>query len=221
MKFKVLLFLSFILSPIYSQVGIGTTNPQQQLHISGSQTGLQTLRIDDLAVTTGGTNPGELTTTIISANKALYTDARGDLYSRYILGDNTQSLIISGSQNINDTNLTDITGASITFTPRHSTVFLSFSVSGDIPASCINSNTQESWFAVGVSVNGSNIANFSSMSASTNSSSSTITVAQLPVSVSAGSPVTINLQGRDGGAVHDCGFTIDSTNLTSYMTITD
>lgn len=221
MKFKVLFFLLFIVSPIFSQVGIGTTNPLQQLHISGNEAGLQTLRIDDIAVTTNGSNPGELATTINSANKALYADVRGDIRSRYVLGDNTQSIIITGPQNINNTTLTDIAGASITFTPRHSTVYLSLSISGDIPSGCVNSSVQESWFAVGVSVNGSNVANFSSMSASTNSSSSTITVAQLPLTVNAGSSVTINLQGRDGGTVHDCGFTIDSNNLTSYMTITD
>ena len=115
----------------YAQVGIGTTTPLQQLHLDGTAAGLQTIRIDDCAVTAAGTNPGELATTNTTANKALYSDVNGDLQVRYIFGDNTQSVILpAGSQNINNTSLTDITGATITFTPRHSTVYLSFAISG-------------------------------------------------------------------------------------------
>lgn len=225
MKLKLILLFIVVIHPLFSQVGIGTTTPQQELHIDGSKSGLQTIRIDDIAVTTGGTNPGELATSITSANKALYTDARGDIQSRYVLGDNTQGLIIIGSQNINSTTLVDINNASITFTPRHSTVYLSFCISGSNPLNCPEAANQQSWFSVGVDLGGSNVANFASLTASTNTttanSASSITVAQLPITVIPGTPVTLKLQGRDGGTDHECGFTIDSSNFTSYMTITD
>lgn len=207
-----------------AQVGIGTTTPQQELHISGTTAGLQTIRIDDCAVTIGGTNPGELATTTTTTSKAVYSDTNGDLQVRYAYGDNTQSIILpTGTQNIDNTTLTDITAATITFTPRHSTIYLSFAISGYNPL--CNTN-QQSYFIVGVNNNGSNVGNFLSLSATTDdltgaSGAATITAANFPLTVTPGSPVTIKLQGRDGGTVHDCGFTIDTTNYSSYITILD
>ena len=207
----------------YAQVGIGTTTPLQQLHLDGTAAGLQTIRIDDCAVTAAGTNPGELATTNTTANKALYSDVNGDLQVRYIFGDNTQSVILpAGSQNINNTSLTDITGATITFTPRHSTVYLSFAISGYNPLCFAD---QQSYFVVGVTNGGTNVGNFLSMSATNDAvgatGAATITGAKFPLTVTPGVAVTIKLRGRDGGQTHDCGFTIDRTNYTSYMTIED
>lgn len=213
----------FISKKSHAQVGIGTTNPMQQLHLDGTDAGLQTIRIDDCAVTASGTNPGELATTNTTTNKALYSDSNGDIQVRYIYGDNTQSVILPvGSQNINNTSLTDITGATITFTPRHSTVYLSFAISGYNPL-C---GSDQSWFSVGVNNGGTNVANFLSMTATTDDitgsvGAATITAAKFPLSVTPGVAVTIKLRGRDGGTNHVCGFTIDRTNYTSYMTIED
>jgi len=112
-----------------NRIGIGTTSPQQFLHIDGSTAGLQTIRIDDYSVTSSGTNLGELATTNSTSNKALYSDVDGDVQLRYIYGDNIQSITLSGAdQNINNTNLRGINRAIITFTPRHSTVYLSFAI---------------------------------------------------------------------------------------------
>ena len=80
-----------------------------------------------------------------------------------------------------------------------------------------------------MSNNGANVANFLNLSATTDENvittiatgAATITAAKFPLTVVPGVAVTIKLQGRDGGAVHDCGFTIDATNFTSYMTIED
>lgn len=207
----------------HAQVGIGTTSPLQELHISGVPAGLQTIRIDDCAVTAGGTNPGELATTTTTAHKALYSDTNGDLQVRYIYGDNTQSVILpSGTQNIDSVTLVDITDATVTFTPRHATVYLSFAISGYNPLCFAD---QQSYFVVGVDNGGTNVANFLSLSATDDTfgatGAATITAAKFPLTVTPGVAVTIKLQGRDGGQTHDCGFTIDKTNYTSYMTIED
>ena len=108
-----IIYLSAILSlfalETNAQVGIATTNPQQMLHVDGTAAGLQTIRVDDIAVTAGGTNPGELATTTSTTNKALYADTNGDIRVRYVYGDNNQSVILpSGTQNITSTSLTDI-----------------------------------------------------------------------------------------------------------------
>ena len=214
----------FISKKSHAQVGIGTTNPLQQLHLDGAAAGLQTIRIDDCAVTAAGTNPGELATTNTTTNKALYSDSNGDIQVRYIYGDNTQSVILpAGSQNINNTSLTDITGATITFTPRHSTVYLSFAISGYNP---LTFSDEQSYFVVGVTNGGTNVGNFLSMTASSDDllgsvGAATITTAKFPLTVTPGAAVTIKLQGRDGGNGHLSGFTIDKTNYTSYMTIED
>ena len=210
-----------------NRVGIGTTTPQNTLHLDGSSAGLQTIRIDDCAVTSAGTNSGELATTNSTSNKALYSDVNGDVQVRYVLGDNIQSVTLSGAdQNINNTNLRDINGATITFTPRHSTVYLSFAISGYNPLSGGSGADQQSWFSVGVTNGGTNVANFLSMSASADDTlgatgAATITAANYPISVTPGVSVTIKLRGRDGGNNHQSGFTIDKTNYTSYMTILD
>jgi len=210
-----------------NHVGIGTTSPQQSLHINGGSTGLQTLRIDDLAVTSAGTNAGELVTTNKTSSKVLYSDVNGDVQVRYIYGDNIQSVTLSGSdQTINNISLKNINGATITFTPRHSTVYLSFAISGYNPLSGGSGLEQQSWFSVGVSKGGTNVANFLSMTATADDTlgatgAATITAANYPLSVTPGVSVTIKLQGRDGGNNHQSGFTIDKTNYTSYMTIMD
>ena len=210
-----------------NRVGVGTITPQQFLHIDGSSAGLQTIRIDDCAVTSAGTNSGELATTNSTSNKALYSDVNGDVQVRYVYGDNIQSITLSGAdQNINNTNLRDINGATITFTPRHSIVYLSFAISGYNPLSGGSGTEQQSWFSVGVTNGGTNVANFLSMTASADDTlgatgAATITAANYPISVTPGVSVTIKLRGKDGGNNHQSGFTIDKTNYTSYMTILD
>lgn len=207
-------------------VGIGESTPLQKLHIDGSSTaGLQTLRIEDCAVTTAGTNAGELATTTTTTNKAAYFDANGDLQARYVYGDNTQSLVLSGAnQTITSTSLVDITGATINITPRHSTIYLSFAVSGYNPLPA--GSPHSSWFVVGVSNGGSNVANFLNLSAETDdvggsSGAATVTAGNFPLTVTPGVPVTIKLQGRRGGVASASGFTVDKTTYTSYMTIID
>jgi hypothetical protein len=215
----------FCISTYNAQVGIGTTSPQQRLHISGSDSGLQTIRIDDLAVTSGGTNPGEIASTTTTTSKALYADSNGDIKVRSVYGDNMQTVTLSsGSQNITSTSLTDITGASITFTPKHSTVFLSFAISGYNPLT--SGGRPLSWFVVGVSNGSSNVGNFLSLSSATDdttgsSGAATVSAANFPLTVTPGTPVTIKLRGRVGGLNHSDGFTINRTDYTSYMTILD
>ena len=205
-------------------VGIGTNTPQSKLHIGNVTGGLvETIRIEDLAVTTGATNDAELATTTTTANKSVYVDANGDLRSRYAYGDNTQSVVLSGSsQTITSTTFTNITGATITFTPRHAMVYLSFAVSGYNP---LTSGSQQSWFIVRVSRNGTNVGNFLSLSATTDggnsSGAATVSAGHYPIAVTPGVPVTINLSGRRGGNFSSDGFRIDKTNYSSYMTIWD
>jgi hypothetical protein len=195
------------------------------LHISGTNAGLQTLRIDDVAVTAGGTNPGELATSTTSANKTLVVDSNGDIKSRYVYGDNIQSVILpAGSQNITNPSFYDITGATITFTPRHTTVYLSFTITGYNPLS--GGLDPLTWFSVGVSRGGTNIANFLSLTGTSDdvtgsAGAASITAANFPITVTPGTPITIKLRGRNGGINNGDGFTIDKTNYTSYMTILD
>ena len=221
----IFLLVILIQTTTFAQVGIGTTNPQQMLHVSGAAAGLQTIRIDDVAVTAGGTNPGELATSTTSSNKTLVVDSNGDIKSRYIYGDNMHSVVLpSGSQNITNTSLVDITGATITFTPRHSVVYLSFTITGYNPLT--GGLDPLTWFSVGVSRGGTNVGNFLSLTGTSDdvtgsAGAASITAANFPITVTPGTPVTIKLRGRNGGVNNGDGFTIDKTNYTSYMTILD
>lgn len=200
---------------INAQVGIGNTNPQQELHISGANS---TIRVEGLNSTNNANNNG-------TDLAAVVVDTNGDLSIRPAMyGDNIQSVILSaGTQNINSTSAIDITGATITFTPKHSVVYISFSISGYNP---LCNADEQSWFSIRILNNGVNSGNFLSMTATMDDlngavGAATITAANFPLSVTPGVPVTIKLQGRDGGTNHACGFDIDKTNYTSYMTIMD
>lgn len=200
----------------YAQVGIGTTNPLQELHIAGTSS---TIRIEGLNSTNNSNNNG-----IDIANVAVNTS--GDLQVRTpIYGDNIQSVILpSGTQNITSTSLTNITGASITFTPKHAVVYLSFTITGYNPLS--SSIDPLTWFSVGVTNGGTNVGNFLSLTGTSDdvtgsAGAASITAANFPLTVTPGVPVTIRLRGRNGGVNHSDGFTIDRTNYTSYMTILD
>ena len=225
-KILLTLLTSLITSITIAQVGIGTTNPQQMLHIDGSVAGLQTLRIDDIAVTAGGSNPGELATTSTTTSKALYSDSNGDVKVRYVYGDNMQSVVLaSGTQTITNTSLTDITGASITFTPRHSVVYLSFTITGYNPLTTSGLDPL-TWFSVGVSRGATNVGNFLSLTGTSDdvtgsAGAASITAANFPITVTPGVSVTIKLRGRNGGINNGDGFRIDRTNYTSYMSILD
>lgn len=205
-------------------IGLGINTPGSRLHLANVNPSLiETIRIEDMAVTTTATNNAELATTTTTTNKAVYVDNNGDLKSRYAYGDNTQSVVLSGaSQDITSTSLTDITGASITFTPRHAVVYLSFAISGYNP---LNSTPQQSWFVVGVDKDGTTIGNFLSLSATQDngaaSGAATIAAGHYPITVTPGVPVTIKLRGRRGGTNSNLGFRVDKTNYTSYMTIWD
>lgn len=148
-------------------------------------------------------------------------------YANNHYGNNIQSVILpTGTQNVTGSTHTDITGATITFTPRHSTVYLSFTISGYNPLTGGSGGDQLSWFSVRV-INGStNTGNFVSISAASDDISgavgaSTITAANYPLTVTPNVPVTIKLQGTNGGVEFSSGFTIDRTNYTSFMTILD
>lgn len=219
---------SFLVTNLSAQnVGIGEAAPAQKLHIDGSAAGLQTIRIEDCAVTSGGTNAGELATTNATTEKAAYFDANGDLRVRYVYGDNMQEVAgLSGSQSFTSTSLVNLTGLTITFTPRHSKVYLSFAVTGYVAAASL---PQSGWFSVGINKAGTGvIGNFLAMAAELDdvngsASAATITVANYPITVTPGVSTTITLQGRtlrpDASALPN--FTIDKTNYTSYMTIMD
>ena len=203
----------------YAQVGIGNTNPQQELHISGSSS---TIRVEGLNSTNNTNNNGTDLAPVV-------VDANGDFtIASPMYGENMQYIVLPiGSQTIISTSLTNIIGATVTFTPKHATIFVSFAVSGYNPLCFAD---QQSYFVAGLSKDGTNVGNFLSMSASTSTDVSdatfatgaaTITAANFPLTVTPGVSVTIQLQGRVGGSVHDCGFEINKTNYTSYITILD
>jgi hypothetical protein len=218
----------FISLPFFAQnVGIGESAPLQKLHINNDGAGLQTIRIEDLSTGADGdfgATSGANMQTNATTNKVVYVDANGDMTARYAYGDNVQQVILpNGSQNINTAGLTDITGASITFTPRHSTVYLSFAISGYNP---LSSGIQSSFFIVNVDRGGTSLGNFLSLSAERDASSSTgaatVGASNFPITgLTPGTPVTIKLRGRRGGSAAASGFLIDRTGYTSYMTIWD
>lgn len=217
-------FIIFSVNATQAQnVGIGEASPAQKLHIDGSASGLQTIRIEDCAVTAAGSNPGEDAPTATTTKKAVYTDANGDLTVRYVYGDNVQSAVLSsGTQLVTSTTLVDIAGTSITFTPRHPIVYISFTVSGNSPLT----NTQSAWLVVSIDKDGSTAASFLNLSAEQDdlegsSSAATVTAANFPLAVTAGTSVTIKLRARVGGADATDGFTIDKANYTTYITIWD
>jgi hypothetical protein len=209
-------------------VGIGEASPVQKLQIDGSATGLQTIRIEDLATNQAGDfgqTSGANVQTSTTTSKGVYADANGDLTARYVYGDNVQSTILSGAvQNITSATLVDITGATLTFTPRHSTVYLSAVIAGYNPLTA--SQTHSSWLVVGVNKGGTNVANFLTLTAEMDdvtgsSGAGMVTIAHFPLSVTPGTPVTIKLQGRVGGTGSSDTFAVDKVNYTSYMTILD
>lgn len=207
-------------------VGIAETNPQQRLHIGSVDATIQTIRVADMA-TNGDADFGKTSNqTNTTTGRSVYVDANGDMSARYAYGDNTQSVILaSGTQNITSTTLVDITGASITFTPRHSTVYLSFSIAGYNPL--VGTPRPQTWFVVSLDVAGSTRASFLSMSATTDDltgsvGAATVSAGNFPITgLTPGTPVTIKLRGRVGGNNHTAGFTIDRTDYTSFITILD
>jgi hypothetical protein len=210
-------------------VGIGTSNPQAELHVAGSKTGIQTLRIDDLAVTTGGTNPGELATSSTTVKKTVYIDESGNLWSSDAYGSSMKSVVFSTAQNIVGSTKTNITGAALTFTPKHEVVYLSFAVSGYNRLTCgsgPNNTNQHSWFGVHVIKDNVTVGSFVSLSATTNEGVGSVGAAnngaaQFPINVTPGVPTTIKLQGNNGGLAYGCGFTINNGGWSSYMSIMD
>jgi hypothetical protein len=206
-------------------VGIATTNALQRLHIGSTDATIQTIRVQDMA-TNGDADFGRTSNqTNSTTNRVVYVDENGDMSARYLYGDNIQSVkLTAGTQNITSTTLVDITGATITFTPRHSTVYLSFAVAGYNPLSVARPLT---WFVVSVMVDGVNNGSFLSMTATTDdvtgsAGAATISAGQYPITgLTPGTPVTIKLQGRNGGVNNGGGFTIDRTTYTSYITILD
>jgi hypothetical protein len=132
----------------------------------------------------------------------------------------------AGSQNIQGATRTNITGATLTFTPKHTTVYLSFTISGYNPLDCANSFEQLSWFGVHIIKDGVNVGSFVSLSAASDDltgavGAANVSAAHFPIAVTPGVATTIRLQGNTGGAEHSCGFTIDAVNWTSYLTILD
>lgn len=212
-----------------AQVGIGTSNPQAELHLAGNKTGIQTLRIDDLAVTADGSNPGELATTSTTVKKTVFIDESGNLWSSDAYGSSMKSVVFSTPQNIAGSTQTDITDATLTFTPKHQVVYLSFAVSGYNPLVCgpgNNTRDQHSYFVVHVIKDGVTVGSFVCLSATTNEGVGSVGAAnngaaQFPISVIPGALTTIKLQGNNGGLAFECGFTINNGGYTSYMTIMD
>jgi hypothetical protein len=206
-------------------VGIATIDPLQRLHIGSTDATIQTIRVQDMAAS-GDADFGRTTNqTNSTTNRVVYVDANGDMSARYVYGDNIQSVkLAAGSQNITSTTLVDITGATLTFTPRHSTVYLSFAIAGYNP---LGTPRPQTWFVVSVIAGATNVGSFLSMSATTDDitgsvGAATVSAGNFPITgLTPGVPITIKLQGRVGGNNHTDGFTIDRTGYTSYITIFD
>ena len=112
-----------------TNVGISTTTPLQKLHISGAAAGLQTIRIEDLASGSGA--PGDLGPLPAGTNeKVVYVDANGDMRAR-LSYDNIQSVVGTTDATLAVQNVwNNVPQLTITFIPKHSTVFVSYSMSG-------------------------------------------------------------------------------------------
>jgi hypothetical protein len=128
----------------------------------------------------------------------------------------------TGTQILSTTSLTDLTGLTLTFTPRHSVVYLSFAVSGYNP---LTGALPHGWVVVNVDKDAASVGNFLSMGAANDANGSygaaTVGTGMFPISVTPGTATTIKLRGRVIDATTNGRFTVDKANYTSYMTILD
>jgi len=184
-----------------SNVGIGETAPVQRLHIDDDDTNLQTIRVEDLAVTAAGTNEGELPTTTTTDNKAVYVDANGDFQSRYVYGDNVQYAVGQTNIAINTNTFTDVPDLSITFTPRHPVVFVTFSMSGAASIPTIEHMILSARLVKDGTPLGGTGALTTDATDFTSLSAYNLQMVSYPVSVTPGVSTTIKVQWARGGRV--------------------
>ncbi len=228
MKKSLVLSLTLIATAnLFAQnVGIGESNPLQKLHVDGSPPGLQTIRVEDMGAGQAADfsqASGANIQTSSTVGKSVYVDASGDMTSRYAYGDNIQSLTLTtGTQTLSTTTLVDLTGAAITFTPRHPIVYLSFAISG---YNSLAGTEAKGWAVVSVLKGATVVGSFLNMSGANDVNgqygAATIGAGMYPITVTPGTSVTIKLQGRTVDATTDGRFTIDKANYGNYMTIFD
>lgn len=223
------IFLLLGASTIGAQnVGIGEPNPQQKLQIDDSGSGLQTIRVEDLATGKDGdfgqTSGGNMQTNNTS-DKVVYVDGNGDMKARYAYGDNIQSAVLSGSTlTIPAQVSTDI--LSLTFTPRHSTVYLSFCISGYDP---LSQTDNSGYIEISYYLNGGFAGAVYSLSAEQSINggtrngvgAATATLANFPVSVTPGVSVTVLLRGFTSGPFSNSSFIIPVGLTQNYITVWD
>ncbi|MDB5281204.1 MAG: hypothetical protein JWO06_279 [Bacteroidota bacterium] len=185
-----------------TNIGISTTTPLQKLHISGAAAGLQTIRLDDLASGSGA--PGDLGALPSGTNeKVVYVDANGDMRGR-LSYDNIQSVAGTTDATYSVQNVwANVPQLSITFTPKHSTVFISYSISGYLDVSTFSMNGIYSRLMVAGVVKGGSMSatedyDMDDFGNQTLSSGWNVQMVFFPVAVTAGTSTTVTIQWSIG-----------------------
>ena len=184
-------------------LGLGTTNPNQLLHLNDLSGGLETIRVEDLEPGGEGDysqNSGGNMQTNTTNNRAVYVDGSGDMTARYVYGDNIQSVVGTTNTSTSSTSWSNVAQLTITFTPRHSVVFVTFSISGSAQLG----NTNRSYWLLarlqkdGVVQKGTGTVTTDRHSGGVNSAYN-VSMNNYPVNVTPGVPTTIRVQWRIGG----------------------
>ena len=184
-------------------LGIGTNNPDQKLHLDDEGSGLETIRVEDL----GSGNEGDFSQTSggnaqsnSTSNRVVYVDNNGDMTARYVYGDNVQSVIGTSNISTSSNSFSDVQALTITFTPRHSVVYVTFSISG---AGQLPNATRSYWLLARLVKDGTPLKGTGTVVTDRHSggvnSAYNVSMNNYPVSVTRGVPTTIKVQWRIGG----------------------
>jgi len=151
---------------------------------------------------------GNVTYTLPAADgnnrQALTTNGAGTMSWQTLYGSNVQSVVGTTDISINSTTPADVANLSITFTPVHNTVYVSFGISG---ATAANLN-KETFVCAQLYNNGVMVAGTGSIASDFDdvtgvASAYNVFMNMYPVTVTAGSSTTIKVQWYRGGTSPD------------------
>lgn len=242
-KFLVVVLVMHTTNVLAQNVGIGESAPVQKLQVNDDAVGtLTTIRIEDCATgkegdygstsrQTNSTAPA-LSAPLAGQAKTVYADGNGDLFARYVYGDNIQNVNPKSDYNLVAVTTTILQGMTITFTPRHSIVYLTYSFSGANNLAGAN-NSVGGWVTAQAYLNGTALQGTGTASGplkvysaadATEYSAYGLSANMIPVSVTPGVPLTIDIRyyaNPSTGETVYCNPTSNASFCHRNMTILD